>query len=165
MKNTTTKKVTTDPTKPIIKKSFLALVEYLESKNLDKDILKNVYRMSATKNAVRTVIRDKNNKVFAIHCWHHKQFELVSETEYGVKATSSSGLNQMCKLGVRQWTKLQVEKRKIQLAVLKDVEAGKVINTDITKEVDKRILKLLNEKAEKPKGYTLEQIEKMLSEK
>lgn len=51
----------------------------------------------------KNYLLDSQNKPFAIFCYYHKKWELVSETKYGVKNSSKTGLNTMCKVGTNKW--------------------------------------------------------------
>lgn len=123
------------------KKVFLDLVEFLESQKdakisdiLKSDEFKDI--ITAKKNAT-TVLKDKNDKVIAIFCYYHKQWELLSEVEYGTKVSSATGYNQMCKIGVNKWTKQQSDAKKAKAELLDLVAEGKVEPSEISSRVDK----------------------------
>ena len=110
------------------KKQFIELVEFLES-NKDKKVLtimSTIKLMTESKKVNQTIVYDKANKAYAIFCYYHKVWELVSEVEYGAKASSKSGLNTMCKIGTNHWTKQQSTAKKSKDQLLSDVTAGKV---------------------------------------
>lgn len=114
------------------KKQFVELMSYLTT-NKDKkvaDILEDIKQFTEVKKNANTVIY-KNDKPIAIFCYYHKQWELLSEVEYGKKASHKSGYNTMCKVGTNQWTKQQAEARKSKEQLLDDVENGKVKPQDL----------------------------------
>ncbi len=55
----------------------------------------------------KTFLKTEEGDTYAVYCYYHKQWELVSEAEYGKKANTATGLNTMCKEGVSQWGKQQ----------------------------------------------------------
>lgn len=127
------------------KKVYAELVAFLES-NKDKkvnDILsseefKDI--ITAKKNH-STVLKDEQGNVKAIFCYYHKQWELLSEVEYGAKASSPSGYNTMCKIGVNKWTKQWNDAKKEKAELLDLVAEGKVKPEEIQErigEIDKK---------------------------
>lgn len=91
------------------KKMFVELVEFLERNETATvaDILSQVYDMTNAKQSSKNFIKDDNGNVTHVFCYYHKKWEPVSTCEYGSKKNAPSGLNQMCKEGVNQWTKQQ----------------------------------------------------------
>lgn len=67
-----------------------------------------------------------DGKVAAIYCYYHKKWEPVDECEYGVKASSNTGLNTMCKEGVSAWTKQQRLAKVAKEQLLMDVANGSI---------------------------------------
>lgn len=111
-----------------------------------------------------TFLLDKHNNTFAIFCYYHKQWELVSTTDYGKKSNTKTGLNTMCKEGVRNWTKQQKEYTKVSQSIL-----DKLMNEEITNEEAQEI----KQQAQSDKdtivpstteGYSLEEILVLLEE-
>ena len=92
-----------------IKKQYVDLITFLEEnkKETVESILKEAIQMCLSKVNTKTHVKDTDGEVFAIFCYYHKQWELVSNVEYGKKANSTTGLNTMCKQGVRGWTRQQ----------------------------------------------------------
>ena len=121
-----------------IKKAFKDIVEYLEA-NADskvKTILPDVIDMCSAKTGGgggggSTVRRDEDGTVTAIFCYYHKKWEDPREVEFGKKATSSTGLNNMCKEGTSNWTKQSNAAKKAKSQLLDDVSAGEVAPGDI----------------------------------
>lgn len=145
-----------------IKKAFVELVEFLEANENKKvsTIMDTVRAMCEGKVQANTSIKDKDGNVVAIFCYYHKQWELVSETEYGKKASSATGLNTMCKVGTSLWTKQQRDARKASADILAKVAKGDVSINDIADlqnsiEADRVVIDTTN----MPIGYTAEEIE------
>lgn len=122
-----------------IKKAFQPLIEFLEQnkqKNVNT-ILEDVKDMCSAKSgggAVNTVLRNDDKEVVAVFCYYHKQWELVDEVEYGKKASSATGLNNMCKEGTSAWTKQQSVAKKANGELLKSVAALETPAEDILDE-------------------------------
>jgi len=122
----------------ITKKAFVEIVELLE-KNKNKKvstILGQIKEMTAQKSNLKTFAVDDKGAVVAVFCYYHKQWELVADVPYGKKASSTTGLNTMCKVGVSAWTKQNNAVKKVGSAVLALLEAGTIEATEIadTKE-------------------------------
>lgn len=107
-----------------VKKVFaevFALLSAEENQNKKvKTILSEVsVLMSKSTNAVAETTRyDEDGKLTHVFCYYHKEWEDVSECEYGAKKNTKSGLNTMCKLGVSAWTKQQRAKKKAESELL-----------------------------------------------
>ena len=121
-----------------IKKAFTAVNEFLVA-NKDKrikDVMpKLIEMMSAATTAGRiadTVRKNDKGEVTHIFCYYHKKWEDVKVVEYGKKASTASGLSNMCKEGTSAWTKQQSVAKTAKTQLLADVESGKVKPTDIT---------------------------------
>lgn len=119
-----------------IKKQYVDIVAFLEeNKNKQvKTILQDIIDMTEAKVQTRTFVKDADGNVLAIYCYYHKQWELTSEVEYGNKKSSSTGLNTMCKLGVRGWTKQQSLLKKLDVDLLAEVIAGELATEDIAEQ-------------------------------
>ena len=119
-----------------IKKDFQALVEFLEAnqnKNV-KTILQQVRDMCSQQNTV-TFKKDEEGNVTEVFCYYHKRWELLSEHEYGKKASNkATGLNTMCKKGLNQWTKQQAVAKKAKEQLLERVAKGEEL--DIAAELE-----------------------------
>lgn len=84
-----------------------------------------------------TFIKDANGATVAIFDYYFKRWmPLVGEeaVEFGSKASSATGLNNMCKLGVSLWTKQQRRKKQESADLLAKVEAGELEVEDIASE-------------------------------
>lgn len=95
-------------------KKVSSIIELIEQLNEGKSTRQKTYLMT------------KDNKPFAIFCYYHKQWELISETEYGLKSSSKTGLNTMCKLGTNKWTKQQKDAKKQEAELLTQLIEQKI---------------------------------------
>jgi hypothetical protein len=148
-----------------IKKVYEELVQLLES-NKDvkvKTILDKVYLLCESKKSTTTHLCDKEGNVIAIFCYYHKQWELLSEVEYGSKANSTTGFNTMCKIGTSKWTKAQRDAEKAKSQMLSDVANGKVDPSTILKlSEDIEASRKLMDTTDMPIGHTLEEVEALV---
>lgn len=142
------------------KKSYSNIVDYLEAKKgqlITDDIMQTIYSLTNQKNSQSSKAIYQDDKLIAIYCWQHKQFELLDEVEYGLKASSSTGYNTFCKIAVRVWTTKQKMLKAVAVDVLKDVEAKKIDVKEIKAEMSKRRAKIETAvDMKKPKGYETE---------
>jgi len=143
-----------------IKKPFVSLVTFLEN-NKDEtvsSILEEVLLMCESKKTTSTVMVNSDNKVIAIFCYYHKQWELLSDVAYGSKINTTSGLNTMCKIGVSKWTKKQRDSKKSKEELLTSVASGDIQVSDILKlQEDIEVTRLTMDTDEMPVGYTSEE--------
>ena len=109
-----------------IKKNFQEIVEMLEANpnSKVKDLLPSIIEMCSTKVRNDTLRYDEDGNLTHIYCYYHKEWEAISEVEYGSKKGTKSGLNTMCKEGVRAWTKKQKEAKDARNQLLEDVANG-----------------------------------------
>ena len=113
-----------------IKKDFQLIVEFLEANQNKKvaTILEQLREMCSQQNTV-TFKKDDEGNVTEVFCYYHKRWELVSEHEYGKKASNkATGLNTMCKAGYNQWTKQQSAAKKAKEQLLARVAAGEELD-------------------------------------
>ena len=117
------------------KKVFIEMVQYLESQKDSKiaDILKSeeFLELIVAKKNSHTVLKDKDGNIVAIFCYYHKQWELLSEVEYGSKKSHHTGYNTMCKIGVNKWTKQQSVAKVAKSDLLDKVAAGEIEVADV----------------------------------
>lgn len=137
------------------KKQFVELLSFLEKNKSSKvsDILSQVAEMCEAKKNHTTVIKDDNGKVTHIFCYYHKQWEDVSKVEYGKKASSATGLNTMCKVGVNKWTKQQSDAKNAKAELLDKVVSGEAKAENVKQQLDEIELKRVKiDMADAPKG-------------
>jgi len=120
------------------KKAFVELVTFLQANKGKKviDILDTVIDMTDSKKNAITIAYDEKGVAYAIFCYYHKQWELLSDVEYGKKASSKSGFNTMCKIGTNLWTKQQSTSKQQKSKLLDDVANQKVDPKDLLIRLD-----------------------------
>lgn len=111
-----------------IKKQYKEIFEVLKSNENKKvsTILPQLIELMSAKQSQRNFITDEDGKVIAVFCYYHKKWELVDTIEYGVKKGTASGLNSMCKEGVRQWTRQQKVLKDSKAQLLNQLSAGEI---------------------------------------
>ena len=120
-----------------IKKAFQPIIAFLEENKGSKvsTILDGAIELASAKvgggRSAENVLRDDEGNVVAVFCYYHKRYEPVADVEYGKKATSSTGLNSMCKEGTSNWTKQQRVAKKAGEQMLNDVMDGKLAREDM----------------------------------
>lgn len=116
-----------------VKKDFEQVYNLLMANQNKKvsTIMDQVLELMAKKSGDKTFFTDEEGKVQIIYCYYHKKFEVVTEVEYGAKASSASGLNTMCKEGVSAWTKQQRAKKKAQEDLLSRVASGEELDLQV----------------------------------
>lgn len=117
-----------------IKKQYEDIVTFLQENPNKKvsSILEQVKAMCESKTKGRTFAKDENGEVVAIFCYYHKQWEMLADVEYGSKKSSSTGLNTMCKKGVRGWTRTQKLMRDLDISLLSKVVAGEIEASEVS---------------------------------
>ena len=121
-----------------VKKSYEAIVSFL-IKNKDKKvstILEQVTKMCEAKQL--TCTSEKRNGKLFIFCYYHKVWEDTTKIEYGSKKNTKTGLNSMCKDGVRRWTATQKAYKAIDAKLLTDVINGDLEADKISEEKAKQ---------------------------
>ena len=117
-----------------IKKDFQAIYELLEQNSNKKvsTILPQLVELMTKKGGMSsTCKRDEEGNVTHIFCYYHKEWEAVTEVEFGAKASSTTGLNTMCKIGANKWSKQQRTKKKEEAELLDLVQSGAIAIEDI----------------------------------
>ena len=79
--------------------------------------------------------RDDDGNLY-IFCYYHKQWEMVKQVEYGLKANTATGFNSMCKVGTNQWTRQQREFKKSKSDLLDEVSQGLIEPSDIQERIE-----------------------------
>lgn len=121
-----------------VKKAYVELVELLEA-NKDKKVstvLPQVLTLVQGKSQANTFLKDENGEVIAIFCYYHKKWEVLTEVEYGKKASTSTGFNTMCKEGTNQWSKQQRQAKAARDELLDDVANEKVPASELPKALE-----------------------------
>ena len=120
-----------------IKKQFQEIYAILEANKSKKvsTIFDQLEELMKAKTQQKTFITNENNEVVAIYCYYHKKWELVSNVEYGQKASTASGLNTMCKEGVREWTKAKKDLAKGKEALMNAMLNGDLEQSDLANQL------------------------------
>lgn len=137
------------------KKVFVELLTFLETNKSKKiiDVLDKIKDLTNSKKNNITIAYDNKKKAYAIFCYYHKQWELLSDVEYGKKASSKSGFNTMCKIGTNAWTKQQSVARAKKSGLLNDVASQKVDPKELLNKMDEiETNRTLISSINKPKG-------------
>ena len=114
-----------------VKKAFVELYEILQANSNKKvsTVLPQLLEVMTSKGGGgvgKTFKKDEDGNVTHMFCYYHKEWEDVTEHEYGKKANTATGLNTMCKDGVSKWTKQQREAKKAKEQLLEAVANGEV---------------------------------------
>lgn len=129
-----------------IKKAYTELNDLLVANKGKKveDILEAAQEIMAAKKGARaeggSFIRDEAGNVVAILDYYYKRWmPLVGDeaVEFGLKKSSTTGYNTMCKAGVSAWTRQQREATQANEALLSQVAEGKIKPENIKAEQDK----------------------------
>lgn len=143
-----------------IKKSYLDLVTFLEENKAKKvsSILDEIYAMTKQSHKAKTFLLNDKGEVYAVFCYYHKQWELLDEVPYGVKASSTTGFNTMCKVGTSEWTKQNNAAKQVGSTVLTMLEQGD-IQADEIAETKERLLEAAKQinTTNMPIGYQTEE--------
>ena len=130
-----------------IKKQYEEIISFLESNSNKKvsTVLEELKQMCSTKSdrASDTLMYDEDGNLVAIFCYYHKKWELVSEIEYGIKKSTKSGFNTMCKEGVSHWNKQLNTLRKT-----KDLYTQQLLDDEITQDEFKELVTKLDQDRE-----------------
>ena len=154
----------------IIKKAYAAIVELLET-NLNAqvaDILPLVIELAAAKTGAgggkATAFHpNEEGEVVAIKCYYHKLWMDPRVVEFGKKATSPTGMNNMCKDGVSKWTKQQRESKAAEAELLTRVASGDLAVEGIAGE-QARIAEEAARIEVREDGYGFETLEECLED-
>lgn len=128
-----------------IKKQYQEIHALLENNKTRKvstimpQLLELMERKSAGGADGKTFILNDEGQVTHIFCYYHKKWESVELCEYGTKTNSTTGLNTMCKEGVKAWNAQQKEIKSLDQVLLQEVVEGKLEPTKIADEKVARI--------------------------
>lgn len=143
-----------------IKKSYADIVEFLQSNSKKKvsSIMEEVLLMAESKKQSTThLIVD--DKVIAIFCYYHKQWEIVADVPYGSKANTVTKLNTMCKVGNSKWTKKQRDAKTAITKLVDDVSNSIIEPSDIKDaKLEIETVRLAMDTTDMPIGYANEEL-------
>lgn len=126
-----------------IKKAYLPIYELLEANQdaLVADILPQVVELASAKvgagGGKASTFHKIEDRVVAIFCYYHKKWMNPEVVAFGAKATSPTGLNNMCKDGANKWSKQNREAKLAEAELLNRVTAGELDVADIPAEQDR----------------------------
>lgn len=153
-----------------IKKAYQPIVELLQANEDAKvsDILQDVIDLSSAKTGAgggkaTAFHRNEEGEVSAIKCYYHKLWMDPAVVEFGKKATSPTGLNNMCKDGVSKWTKQQREAKAQEAELLSRVASGDLAVEDIAEEQE-RIAEESARIEPREDGYGFETLEECIAD-
>jgi len=150
-----------------IKKPYVELVAFLENNSDAKvgSIIEEIKSMVEAKVKTSTLHYDEDGNLIAIYCYYHKQWELIFDVEYGAKANTKTGYNNMCKIGCNQWYKQQRDAKKSKEKLLADLMEG-IVTTDDAKSTQEDIEHVRTSLVtdEMPQGFSsIEELEDFLN--
>lgn len=116
-----------------IKKQYEEIYAILVANSNKKvsTVLPELQAIMTAKQAQKNFITDEEGSVTHVFCYYHKEWEDISQAEYGNKANSASGLASMCKEGVSQWNKTQKAIKELKDTALAKVMAGELGPQDV----------------------------------
>lgn len=124
-----------------IKKAYVEVIALLEANSNRKvsTILEEVKALCEAKNSGgseigKTFLKDENGETIAIFCYYFKKWMPLSDVEFGLKASTASGYNTMCKEGVSNWTKQQRKAKLAKEALLDRLTKGEIEVSDLDNE-------------------------------
>ncbi len=127
-----------------IKKQFTSIHKLLlenKGKKLTDKLISSFDELMMSKVMSSTFKKDDDGVVTHVFCYYHKEWEDVTEVEYGKKASTSTGLNSMCKVGVSNWTKQQRIMKQAKAELLEQVSSGEVDASDLLTLIEEIELK------------------------
>lgn len=131
-----------------IKKQYQELINFLQSNSDVKvsEIINEVKKMCESSSNARTFVKDSDGNTVAIFCYFHKQWEFVSEVEYGKKSSNkATGLNTMCKYGLKGWNQTQKELKNLESKLLTAVINGEVETDELQELKEQRSAQIREE--------------------
>ncbi len=125
-----------------IKKAYVEVIAFLEenAEKKVKSILDGVRELVTAKSGggggkASNFYKLEDGTVVGVLCYYHKLWMSPEDINFGLKASSPTGLNNMCKDGVSKWTKQQLQFRKSKEGLLDRVAAGELKADDIPAEI------------------------------
>jgi len=123
-------------------------------KKLTTKLMDQFVELMQSKVMAKTFKKDDEGIVTHVYCYYHKEWENISEIDYGKKASTSTGLNTMCKQGVSNWTKQQRVMKLAKAKLLDDVASGEVEASELANSIA-----LIDEQAKQIKPYEVTVVE------
>ncbi len=126
-----------------IKKAYLEVIAHLEANKNRKvsTVLDEIKAMCEAKNSGgseigKTFLKDENGETIAIYCYYFKKWMPLCDVEFGLKKSTASGYNTMCKEGVSHWTKQQRVAKKSKEQLLERLTNDELDVADLANEQD-----------------------------
>lgn len=127
-----------------IKKAYTEIVELLQA-NLEAsvaDVLPSVIELASAKaggggSRATTFHKNEDGEVVAIKCYYHGVWMSPAVVDFGKKASSATGFNNMCKEGVSNWTKQQAAAKKAKNDLLNQLAEGELAQEDLSAAIAK----------------------------
>ena len=128
-----------------IKKVFVEIIDTIaaavEAGNCAAEVLHECTTLAQAKaggggSAATTFHKDDEGNVLAVKCYYFGLWMSPTLVDFGAKASSTTGLNSMCKEGVSHWTKQQRVAKQEKTELLDRVAAGDVLPEDIAAEME-----------------------------
>lgn len=122
-----------------IKKAFQPIMSLLAA-TIGSELTQEVYDQAVELTCAKTgnggsqatsFHKDDEGNLVAIRCSYFQTWFKPSEVEFGLKASSASGFNPMCKAAVSAWTKQQADFKKAKESLLTQVTEGDIQPADI----------------------------------
>lgn len=129
-----------------IKKAFQPIMALLATAVSEGTATQDVYdaALELTKAKVgsgggkaTTFIKNDDGVVVAVFCYYHKKWMDPRVAEFGLKASSATGLNSMCKDGVSKWTKAKNAAKTAEAGLLEQVISGDLAAEDVKAEQER----------------------------
>jgi len=119
-----------------IKANYKEIMDFLELNKNKKvsTIMPLLLEMTTSKTMAKTFKTNDLGEVTHIFCYYHKEWEALSEVDYGKKASSTTKYNTMCKEGLSMWSKQQRESKKAQSSLLDRLSSGDLLIADLEDE-------------------------------
>tara|TARA_R110000851_G_C13101976_1_gene568696 strand:- start:17880 stop:18350 length:471 start_codon:yes stop_codon:yes gene_type:complete len=127
-----------------IKKAFVPIMSLLAA-SMGSEVTQELYDQAEVLTCAKTgnggsqatsFHKDDEGNVVAIRCSYFQEWFKPSEVEFGLKASSASGFNPMCKAAVSAWTKQQADFKKAKEALLEQVVSGDLEPANIPAHID-----------------------------
>lgn len=123
-----------------IKKAFQPIMSVLAAALTNEQVTQEVHdevlalTVAKTGNGggkASTFHRDEDGTVVGVLCYYHKLWMNPADVEFGAKASSPTGLNNMCKDGVSKWTAQQRKAKQAESTLLAQLSSGELAIEDL----------------------------------
>lgn len=149
-----------------VKKQFKPLYDLLNT-NRDKtveEVLPSILELVAKAQGSRdssVFHRNADGEVVAIKCYYHKLWMDPRIVDWGLKANTNTGYNNMCKDGVSKWTRRNNQLKALDASILDKVSSGEIEINKI-EEVRTKLQAELNVIEPREDGYGFETLQECI---